>query len=60
MDTKSEPMIFSRDEIQLLENCVTFQIDKNYGDYSIDDKMQILSRLNEQLDRFTMMKGEIV
>lgn len=60
MDTKSEPMIFSRDEIQLLANCVTFQIDKNYGDYSIDDKMQILSRLNEQLDRFTMMKGEIV
>lgn len=58
MDLKSEPIIFTQDEIQLLVNCVTFQIDKNNGDYSIKDKFNILGKLNEQLDRFTMMRGE--
>ena len=60
MDLKSEPMIFCRDEIQILANCVIFQIDQNNDDYSFKDKMQILERLNEQLDRFTAMEGGIV
>lgn len=58
MDIKSEAMFFSRDELQLLANCVTFQMNQNNDNYNFKDKMQILCRLNEQLDKFTMMEGE--
>lgn len=58
MDIESEPMIFSRDEIQLLANCVTFQIDSNDDGYNFKDKIKMLTRLNEQLDRFTDMEGD--
>ena len=48
----------TRNEAQILANCVTFQLNSNYGDCSFADKLNLLGKVNEVLDEFTMMEGE--
>ncbi len=52
LEIKSEAMFFSKNEIEFLASCVVSELNRNYGDYSFTNKMNMLDRLNEQLVRF--------
>ena len=59
MGLRKVEMSFSRDELQILTNCVTFSLDKNYGDSSYKDKFDLYLKLCEQLDYFTAQDMEM-
>ena len=58
MEKLSEKMRFTRNELQILANAITFIIDDDSDGSTFKEKVEILCKLNEQLDRFTMMEGE--
>jgi hypothetical protein len=59
MEKLSEKMSFTRNELQIIANAVSFNIDNNVDGSTFKDRMDVLIKINEQLDRFTEMEGEI-
>lgn len=59
MKTNSKEMTFTRNELQLIANGLTFSID-NYGNdlNTFKDIMKLLERFNEELDEFTAQDAE--